>query len=117
MARPIKKRRVCRLPEQRGFSPCGKENTETIELTVDEYETIRLIDYHDLDQEECSARMNVSRTTVQNIYDSARKKISDALINGKHLAIRGGSYVVCHNSENCPHTRCCKNHDNVSIKE
>lgn len=35
-------------------------------------------------------RMNVSRTTVTAIYNSARKKMADALVNGKRLLIVGG---------------------------
>lgn len=34
--------------------------------------------------------MNISRTTVTAIYESARHKIADALVNGKRLLIKGG---------------------------
>ncbi len=37
--------------------------------------------------------MNIARTTVTAIYDSARKKVADALVNGKRLQITGGSLV------------------------
>lgn len=75
-------------------------------LTVDEYETIRLIDGQALTQEECAEQMNVSRTTVQAIYDSARKKLADVLVNGKALAIRGGSFEVCDDASTCCHAQC-----------
>ena len=60
-------------------------------MTVDEFETLRLLDNEGLTQEQCAARMNVSRTTVTAIYDSARKKIGDVLVNGKRLLITGGN--------------------------
>ena len=41
-------------------------------------------------QEECGASMNIARTTVTAIYDSARKKIADVVVNGKRLLIAGG---------------------------
>ena len=111
MARPVKRRRVCGLPETAAFSPCAETAGETVELTVDEYETIRLIDHVGLTQEACAAQMNVARTTVQAIYDSARRKIADTLVNGKRLLIRGGNYDVCPNAaaccgKNCGDMRC-----------
>lgn len=64
-------------------------------LEVDEYESIRLIDYEGLTQEECAKQMNLIRTSVQAIYAQARRKLADSLVNGKRLEIRGGAYVVC----------------------
>ena len=43
--------------------------------------------------------MDVSRTTVTEIYESARHKIANALINGKTLCIEGGNYRVCEGGE------------------
>ena len=54
-----------------------------------------LIDLENYTQEECAEQMCVSRTTVQGVYDAARKKIADALVNGKCLQIGGGDYVIC----------------------
>lgn len=102
MARPMKRRRVCQLPATFSFSPEGSAGgEENIELAVEEYEVIRLIDYLGFTQSDCALQMNVARTTVQAVYDSARKKISDALVNGKRLVIRGGSYVLCPYSQKC----------------
>ena len=61
-------------------------------MTVDEFETIRLIDHQGLTQEECARQMNVARTTVQGIYDRARKKLADALVEAIPLTISGGKY-------------------------
>ena len=63
-------------------------------MSLDEYEAIRLLDHLGLTQEACAVRMGVARTTVTAIYDSARKKLADALVNGKTLQIRGGSYAL-----------------------
>ena len=45
--------------------------------------------------------MDISRTTVTEIYESARFKIADALINGKTLCVEGGNYRVCEGGECC----------------
>ena len=74
MARPRKCRRVCNLPETNVFEPAGSRKGETVILNLDEYETVRLIDWVGLSQEQCSEQMGVSRTTVQLIYAAARKK-------------------------------------------
>lgn len=97
MPRPRKWRKVCGLPENNVFGPLAadSDSAEVIIMTVDEYETVRLIDLERLKQEECALQMNIARTTVQGIYDEARKKIAMALVNGKILKICGGDYTVC----------------------
>ena len=129
MPRPTKWRRVCCLPQNNRYGPltsnqnitCDlKDNIDDnnvefcqIQMTIDEYETIRLIDLEGLTQEECSKQMNVARTTVQGIYIEARKKLAESLVNGKILHIEGGEYRLC--GEN--NTKCimgCKK-DNKDI--
>ncbi|MDD3109869.1 MAG: DUF134 domain-containing protein, partial [Eubacteriales bacterium] len=68
MSRPMKGRNVCNLPRNDRFGPLGRRNEQNGEIimTVDEYETIRLIDEVGLTQEECARQMNVARTTVQS---------------------------------------------------
>ncbi|MCR4906897.1 MAG: DUF134 domain-containing protein [Clostridiales bacterium] len=90
MARPFRCRRIERMPAYRSFSPDDAADAECVRMTVDEYEALRLLDDEGLTQEACAARMNVSRTTVTAIYDSARKKIADVLVRGKRLLITGG---------------------------
>ena len=87
MPRPKKYRKVCHFPRVLSFHPEGAvQGKEPVILTVDEYETLRLIDRDGLSQEEASQRMHVARTTVQLIYASARKKLADVLVNGKYVA-------------------------------
>ena len=95
MARPRKNRIISSLPSCEGFIPLGYTETRCCRrttMTIDEYETLRLIDYMGLTQEECAAKMNISRPTVTNIYEKARFKIADALVNEKLLLIEGGDY-------------------------
>ena len=108
MARPVKRRRICQLPRTDGFAPCSVQNPELTEITLDEYEAIRLIDYLGLSQEECAAQMNVARTTVQAIYDAARRKLADMLVNGKRLNISGGHYDLCPFGESCCGKNCAR---------
>jgi len=97
MPRPTKWRKVCCMPENSRFGPLDLTPDEPvyINMTVDEYETVRLIDLEGLTQEECAVQMNIARTTVQGIYNEARKKIAESLVNGKVLLIGGGAYRLC----------------------
>lgn len=96
MPRPTKCRRVCHFPKVLEFLPVHTEvQQDPIFLTVDEYETIRLIDREGLSQEACGEWMQVARTTVQKIYDSARKKLAEALVEGVPLHIEGGEFRLC----------------------
>ena len=90
MPRPVRCRRIEQMPVFRSFSPDDITAAESVRMTVDEFETLRLLDDEGLTQEACAARMNIARTTVTAIYDSARKKIADALVHGKQLLITGG---------------------------
>ena len=94
MSRPRKWRRVRGLPANRRFGPLDPRphHEESVIMTVEEHETLRLIDLEGMNQEECAMQMDVARTTAQGIYYEARKKLADALINGKILIIEGGNY-------------------------
>ena len=95
MPRPRKWRKVCCLPESNRFGPLGSpaDQANYVVMTVDEYETIRLIDLEGFTQEECANQMNIARTTVQGIYNDARKKLAESLVNGKVLWIEGAEPV------------------------
>ncbi|MGI6125279.1 MAG: DUF134 domain-containing protein, partial [Acetivibrionales bacterium] len=101
---PMKWRKVCCLPENNRFGPLDApaDTNNYVKMTVDEYETIRLIDLEGFTQEECAGKMNVARTTVQGIYIEARRKMAESLVNGKVLLIEGGEYRLCNGlGENC----------------
>lgn len=110
MARTRKCRRVCCLPDSSQFGPLdSKFNDENIiNMTLDEYETIRLIDIEGFSQEECALRMDVARTTVQWVYNDARRKLADSLVNCKVLRIEGGEYMLCNGEENFCNKGYCK---------
>ena len=130
MPRPIKCRKVCHFPDILEFRPSNKnggrgeeDEKEVILLTVDEYETIRLIDLEKLTQEECSERMQVARTTIQRIYTDARAKVAESLVNGCVLKIEGGDYQLYSELEKpldcgrCRRSRCGRRRtDNKSFK-
>ena len=97
MPRPMKWRKVCCLPESNKFGPLDSvlDDQDHVNMTVDEYETIRLIDLEGFTQEECAKQMNIARATVQGIYVEARRKLAELLVNGKVLIIEGGEYRLC----------------------
>lgn len=97
MPRPRKWRRVCCMPDNQSFGPLDSISNErkVIVMTVDEFEAIRLIDLEGLSQEQCSERMGVARTTAQAIYNNARVKLAECIVNGMMLSISGGDYVLC----------------------
>ena len=92
MTRPTRCRRICMEPAYDSFFPDGVLTGEEVIMTLDEYETIRLIDLEEYTQHECAKQMNISRTTVAEIYKSARYKMADSVVNGKQLLITGGNY-------------------------
>lgn len=111
MARPLKCRRICSKPKVNGFVPEGIDQAETVTIGYDEYEVIRLLDYAAYSQEQCAVKMNISRPTVTRMYENARKKVADALVNGKRIVITGGDVIVCAGLKpECSNERhCCHN--------
>ena len=110
MSRPRKCRKVCHFPETLFFAPADDPaEREPVILTVDEYETIRLIDFEELSQEQCGLFMRVARTTVQQVYANARKKLARVLVEGRPLKIEGGDYELCRGeAAHCGDASCFK---------
>ena len=89
--RPKKVRLIEKEPKIGLFSPRGRPGRpDEIELSLDQFEAIRLVDSLGLKQVSAAKQMNLSRQTVGRILSQARKRISDALINGKIIRISGG---------------------------
>ncbi len=83
------------MPQTCRFGPLDIDSSNQVQMSVDEYEAIRLMDFEGCNQEECAAQMGIARTTLQGIYNDARKKIAEALVQGKNLTISGGDYTLC----------------------
>ena len=96
MPRTTKCRRICSFPDFYSFVPeeADAGNIETVMMSLDEYETLRLLDYEGLNQEEGALRMGVARTTVTAMYESARKKLVSTVVEGKRLRIAGGNIEI-----------------------
>jgi predicted DNA-binding protein (UPF0251 family) len=103
LPRPPKCRRVEFQPEFTYFKPAGipKHLLEELVLSVEEIEAIRLKDRESLEQEECAERMHVSRPTFQRILSGARKKLAEAIIEGKAIKINGGNYRIAQPNFHC----------------
>ena len=94
MPRPFRCRRIAYAGNFFDFVPRGVRNFEENVLTVDEFEVIRLIDLEEIEQSKAAKKMKISQPTLSRILKSARKKISDAVINGKSIKISGGEYKM-----------------------
>ncbi|MBP2133752.1 putative DNA-binding protein (UPF0251 family) [Methanomicrobium sp. W14] len=76
------------------FAPYENEEfsgRETVFLLPEEMEAVRLVDLLDNDQEAAAEIMGVSRRTLWRDLHNGRKKIADALVNGKRLEIVPGN--------------------------
>lgn len=94
MPRRRRRRRVRSRPNYTYFRPGDTDSESEVTLKVEEYEAIRLKDHEGLSQEEAAEEMNVSQPTFSRILVSARRKIAEALTNGKGLRIEGGDYKM-----------------------
>ena len=60
---------------------------EEVCLSLDELEAVRLADYEGLYHEQAAERMTISRPTFGRILGGARRKLAEALLEGKALRI------------------------------
>lgn len=107
MPRPKCCRNVDGMPERTCFRPEGVVSCpEEVSLSLDEYESLRLADLEGFYQEQAATRMNVSRQTFGRIVEAARRKVADAIVNGKTLRIEGGPVSVRdREAARCPRCR------------
>jgi predicted DNA-binding protein (UPF0251 family) len=100
MPRPRRNRRIWSEPGVTYFKPAGirmRELDESI-VTVDEFEAVRLKDLEGLEQGEAAKKMGISQPTFHRLLLTARKKVADALTNGKAIRIEGGNYTMMRRS-------------------
>lgn len=83
MPRPCKCRRICSVPRITRFDAAGEPHSEPVTIGLDELEVLRLLDRENLSQQQCAVRMQVSRPTVARMYENVRKKLAEALTEGK----------------------------------
>ncbi len=92
MPRPKKTRHVQYRPEAVYFKPRAiplRVLAETV-LESDELEALRLADLEGCYHKQAALGMRISRQTFGNIVKSARKKVADALVNGKAIRLENG---------------------------
>lgn len=95
MPRPNKPKCVKKLPSCQVFFPDkGEKNSHEIIMSVEEYETLRLLDYQGMTQAECAKEMGIGRATVQSLYTEARKKTARFLVEAACLQISGGNFLL-----------------------
>ena len=90
MSRPCIRRRVRGRPNSSYFKPAGIRmiNLEESSLTMPEFEAIRLVDLNETPQDKAAQQMQVSQPTLSRILKIGRKKIADAIVNGKAIKIK-----------------------------
>jgi Predicted DNA-binding proteins len=106
MTRPRKCRMVGFVPDNPCFHPQLHSKDEVV-LSIEEIEAIRLSDYLEMEQDSAAESMNISRGTFQRIINAARKKMADALVNGKIIRIDGGNYQLLSGKA------CCRRHSGL----
>ena len=93
--RPKKVRYIQRMPKIVQFSPRGKQGRpDEVELTLDQFEAVKLTDFQGFTQAQGALAMRISRPSFGRILREARKKMADALVNGKIVKIRMGDIQV-----------------------
>lgn len=80
--------------EPRNFVPNSYQQHSTTIIKIYELEALRLVDLEDYTQEEAASMMGVSRKTLWNDLQKARKKVINALVNGYQICIQGDKHIL-----------------------
>ena len=96
MSRPTRERRILGLSESDIFKPAGvpARQLAQVELPLDELEAIRLVDLQGLSHEDAAVSLGVSRQTVGRMLENGRRKVADALTNGRAILVGGGAFRI-----------------------
>jgi len=107
MPRPRLTRKVFKEPGVNYFKPAGIKMSDLEEsiLKVEEFEAVRLKDLEEMDQDKAAEKMGISQPTFHRLVSTARKKIADAIINGKAIRIDGGSFECVGRGHRCRKAR------------
>ncbi len=98
-------------PHFKGYRPIGlTDESSPVVLNYEEYEAIRLSDFELLGQVEASLIMEVSRPTYARIYESARRKVAQAFVQGKAIVFEGGKVYFDSEWYSCNNCGCWFNH-------
>jgi uncharacterized protein len=99
--RPRMKRVIRDQGPLRCFAPQCKSTgkVEPVSLLPAEIEALRLVDLEGLKQEEAATVLGISRKTLWRDLHEARRKVTDALVNGRTIEM-----AVCSRAEDgeCP---------------
>lgn len=99
-----KKYRIVRLdPKISQFSPRGRPGRpDEVDLSMEEFEAIRLADYMGLNQKEAAKSMHISQQTFSRIFKKAHKTLANGLVKGATIKIQGGHYVISSREDSAP---------------
>jgi len=99
--RPKKYRIVKQDPRISQFSPRGRAGRpDEVEVSMDEFEALRLTDFMGLSQKEAAKSMRISQPTFSRVLTKAHKTLAAGLIKGATIKIQGGHYVITSREEN-----------------
>lgn len=89
MPRPRGRRRIQGEPHAFFYKPQGVplRQLTVVEISLEEFEALRLKDVQGLQQEQCAQEMHISQSTFQRIIVQARHKIAQAIISGAAIRI------------------------------
>jgi predicted DNA-binding protein (UPF0251 family) len=107
MARTEKLRSIEAPPMNFRFFPEVKDLQEDdpVIIPLDEFEAIRLSDQMKLGHREASEIMGISRPTFTRLLERARGHMAEFLVDGRSLAISGGSIRFSSHVFCCRHCR------------
>ena len=98
-------------PHFKGFRPIGlPEENNPVVINFEEYEAIRLSDFELNGQVEAALIMGISRPTYARIYESARRKVAQAFVQGKIIVFEGGKVYFDSEWYSCNNCGCWFNH-------
>jgi uncharacterized protein len=103
LKKPYRTRKVSQPPLFTNFKPSGVQRKflKKTELSIDEFEAIRLADYLGLEHQEAAEKMQVSRPTFTRLIKKARQRIAQAIIDGMELVIVGGNIELVNSIHHC----------------